>query len=97
MVIRALDVVQQCNTSADGEAIYARLVPLLRSSEDVSLSFAGVRDVPSSFVNAAIVSLLRDFDPDFLRTHLTLTDANSQIADMVRRCMSNGLRRAEPS
>lgn len=92
MVIRALDIVQFCNTAKDGEEVRAKIVPFLRNQKQVELSFDGVEDVPSSFINAAIVTLLNEFDVDFLRKHLVLREANSQIADMVVRCMANGIR-----
>jgi len=93
MVIRALDIVETCNTANDGRHVYERLLSPLKRGERVNLSFEGVRDVPSSFVNAAIVRLLDHFEPSELRSNLILSHANSQVADMVVRCMSNGIRR----
>ena len=93
MVIRALDHVKQCNTAEDGKIINDILRPMLRKRKHVTLSFDGVSDVPSSFVNASIVTLLEEFDDDFVKSHLRLIDATKQIADMVRRCLANGIRR----
>jgi hypothetical protein len=63
--------------------------------EHVTFSFADVVDVPSSFVNAAFVSLLDTYSVDWLRQHLTIVDATKQIADIFRRCLANGARQLQ--
>jgi STAS-like domain of unknown function (DUF4325) len=93
MVIRALDHVRHCNTAAEGIVINKVLRRELARSELVELSFDGVFDVPSSFVNTAIVSLLEDHDEEYIKRHLKVSSATRQIADMVRRCLANGIRR----
>lgn len=91
MVIAALDHVPQCYTSADGLVIAGVLRRCLREG-GTKLSFAGVDDVPSSFVNSAIVSLLDEFSAEVLRQRLSIVDSNRQINEMVRRCMNNAAR-----
>jgi hypothetical protein len=95
MVVRALDHVKACNTAADGQRIHRVISGPLKRGEIVELSFDGVSEVPSSFVNTAIVNLLADMDIDHIKTHLKIVNINKQIADMVRRCLDNGLRRIE--
>jgi hypothetical protein len=97
MVIRALDYVPHCYTAADGDVIHSLIHKGFSDGEDVQLSFDGVFDVPSSFVNSAIVALLNQYDAEFIKSHLTIVDATHQIGDMVRRCLANGLRRKENS
>lgn len=94
MVITALDHVPQCYTSADGLVIAGLLRRCLRSGE-VTLSLAGVDDVPSSFVNSAIVSLLDEFSASEIRQRLSIVDSNRQINDMIRRCMGTATRTLE--
>ena len=94
MVIRALDLVQRCDTAEDGWIVHKTLKDHLSSGQTVSLSFDGVYDVPSSFVNTSIVSLLSDFSEAEIKSHLVITNATRQIADMVRRCLANGVRRS---
>lgn len=96
MVIRALDHVRQCYTAADGAIIRRAIAQQLAQGRSVRLSFDGVYDVPSSFVNGAIVELLDEFQADYIKSHLTIVDATRQIADMVRRCLANGIRRNDP-
>ncbi len=93
MVIKALDLVARCDTAAQGQIVNRALRPLLANGGRAELSFEGVFDVPSSFVNTAIVSLLTDYDESYIKSHLTITNATKQIADMVRRCLANGVRR----
>jgi hypothetical protein len=93
MVIHARDVVKTFNTAADGEILGKVLRNHLDKGERVSLSFANVYDVPSSFVNTAIVALLDTYSESWIKSHLTIVDATSQIAMMVRRCLANGIRK----
>lgn len=95
MVIRALDLVKGCDTAAEGRVINKALRKQLSKGSGVTLSFDGVFDVPSSFVNTAIVELLGDFDESFIKNHLSIIDATKPIADMVRRCLANGVRRKQ--
>lgn len=95
MVIRALDHVKRCYSTADGIEIARVLRSALKQERHVTFSFAGVDDVPSSFVNAAFVSLLDDYAPTALRSRLSVVDATQQIADMLRRCMANGAKMLE--
>ena len=92
MVIRALDIVARCDTAEDGRAVGNSLREQLAHGTLVEFSFDGVFDVPSSFVNTAIVPLFIEFGSDFVRSHLKITDATRQIADMIRRCVANGTR-----
>jgi hypothetical protein len=91
MVIAALDHVPQCYTSADGLVIAGLLRRCIRAG-GTTLSFAGVDDVPSSFVNSAIVSLRDEFSDAEIRQRLAIVDSNRQINDMIRRCMSSAAR-----
>lgn len=92
MVVRALDHVAQCYGASDGAVIARVLRQAFLRGHHVTLSFAGVSDVPSSFVNAALVSLLDDHSLEWLKSHLSVVDATKQTADMIRRCLANGVR-----
>jgi STAS-like domain of unknown function (DUF4325) len=85
MVINVLELVPHCYSWADGEVVGHALAEALRSNEKVTISFAGVEDVPSSFVNAAFVSLLPEFGYDRIRDSLSVVRSNRQINDMIRR------------
>ncbi|WP_416366288.1 STAS-like domain-containing protein [Sphingomonas aurantiaca] len=86
MVIVALDHVPHCYSHEDGAVIYGLVASALKSEQRVTLSLAGVTDVPSSFVNAALVPLLDRYEFDEIKQRLVIADATKTIADVVRRC-----------
>ena len=91
MVIVALDHVPHCYSSADGTVIANLIRRELDQGRPVTLSFEGVSDVPSSFVNAAIVSLLDRYGATSLRKNLSMVDASAQTARMIRRCLHGAM------
>jgi hypothetical protein len=95
MVIIVLDHVPQCYTGEDGAVIASIIRRHLDKGLAVSVSMAGVEDTPSSFVNAAFVSLLDHYDAAYIRAHLSITDASRQTGDMVRRCFQNAERQRQ--
>jgi hypothetical protein len=92
MVIAILDHVPHCYSSEDGDVVARFLSHAFARGRSVTLSFTGVGDATSSFINAAFVSLLDDYDFPFIKAHLSIVDSNRQINDMVRRCFQNAER-----
>jgi hypothetical protein len=92
MVIIALDHVPHCYTTKDGDALLRVLRSALSRADRIIVSFVGVGDVPSSFVNAALVPLLDQLSFDEIKRRLVIRDANPQIGDMVKRCFHNATR-----
>jgi len=84
MVINVLDHVERCYSNADGEVILSLIQPLLFRGNRVTVSFAGVDSVPSSFVNSAFIPLLEDFSFDFIRKHLHFSNSTKQINQMIK-------------
>src|SRR5688500_17902153 len=95
MVVRALDYVPHCYSSDDSAVVACGLRDAFARHGAATLSFDGVADVTSSFINSAIVSLLDTYSADWLKAHLRMVGATSQIGDMVRRCLANALRQPE--
>jgi hypothetical protein len=62
--------------------------------DNVTLSFAGVDGVTSSFINAALVSLTDAYSIDFIRAHLSVVHCTRQVVDMIRRCFDAAEKRA---
>jgi hypothetical protein len=94
MVIVVLDRVKRCYTAQDGAVIDRALRDALAVEQQVTLSFQGVSDVPSSFVNAAIVPLVEEHGEEWVKARLTITHATKQVAHMLRRCVSNAKKKA---
>jgi hypothetical protein len=89
MVILALDHVSQCFSTKDGMVINDVLRKQIAEYGSVTLSLKGVSDIPSSFVNAALVSLLDDHDFEWIKKNVAVIQATRQATDMIRRCFAN--------
>lgn len=85
MVIRVLDIVEKCQSDADGIEVYNVLKPLLKKNTAIQISFEGVNAVPSSFVNAALIELLDDFNFVFIKSHISFVNTNKQINEMIKK------------
>lgn len=89
MVITILDHVPHCYTARDGAIIHDIIDRGFRSGEKVTLSFSGVTDVPSSFINAALVPFVQDQGLGWVKSNLVITGVTQQVAAMIRRCFAN--------
>jgi hypothetical protein len=84
MVIHVLDLVPHCHSWADGSVLGQAISSALRADTHVTVSFAGVDDIPSSFANAAFVRLLDDFEYDHIRRDVAVVDSTRQINNMIK-------------
>lgn len=94
MVIVALDHVPHCFSQDDGIVIHDLLAPCFAASRSITLSFAGVEDVTSSFVNSALVPFVERYGADYVKAQLRVTRATKQVADTILRCFANAERLA---
>jgi hypothetical protein len=95
MVINVLDHVPHCYTPQDGAVIHALIRPVFAGGQRVTLSFSGVSDVPSSFINASLVPFVQTYGADWVKAHLALNGVTKQVGDMIRRCFANAERALE--
>jgi len=93
MVIEVRDIAPQAYTAEEGLAVAKLVRHSLSADRETVVSFAGIRDVPSSFINGAFISLLDEYDSDWLKGRLKIRSATRQTADMIRRCFENADRR----
>src|SRR4051812_32189595 len=84
MVIRILDHVQTYSTYADGEVIFRLISHALRTGDPVTVSFAGIKSIPSAFVNAAFIKLVEEFSFDDIRSRLKIVDSTRQINRLIK-------------
>lgn len=73
-------------TYEDGEKVYALIFQALTEEKKVILDFQGITLVIPAFLHAAIGELYKDFNSDFLNSHLILKNiegTNKVILDMV--------------
>jgi hypothetical protein len=92
MVIVVLDHVAQCFDPFDGTKLKSVVDSALQTQNHVTLSFSGVYDVPSSFINAALVPFVLDHGSDWLKKRLSIVGVRPQVSDMIRRCLANAER-----
>lgn len=92
MVIVVRDHVPHCFSQADGIVLYDLLRPHLSVGRPVTLSFTGVEDVTSSFVNSSLVPYFEKYGSGYAKSHLRIISATSQVADTIRRCVANAER-----
>jgi hypothetical protein len=85
MVINVLELVPHCYSWQNGQVIAAAIRQVLDANEKVTVSFAGVDDVPSTFVNGAFVALLDFYSFDRLREDVLVINSTRQINDMIKR------------
>ncbi len=92
MVIVTLNHVPQCFSAQDGKVIYDLIRPHFARGKRVTISFSGVTDMPSSFVNSALVPFIKMYGADWVRAHLAIKDVTPLIAGMIKRCFANAER-----
>jgi hypothetical protein len=88
VVIRVLDYLDQCITHEDGMIICSLILPAMQRGEIVTISFDGVRGVPTSFVNAAFIELLKDIPFDIIKQKLIIKQSNRQINELIKKRFS---------
>jgi hypothetical protein len=91
VIIRVFDVVGTplCVSSADGQLVYDKLVPLVREGRKVSLSFAQVQTVISAFLNTAIGQLYGEFTEEQVRERLSVRDMLPEDVALLKRVVEN--------
>ena len=85
MLIKILDYVPQCYTRADGEVVAQAIASCLKRGDTAVVSFAGVYGVPSSFINAAFISLLTDFTFDEIKARVSFINSTRHINEMIKK------------
>ena len=93
MVTPVRDFVGAVDTWDDGIPVADLVRSKFANGENVTLSFAGIDGVTSSFINAALVSLTDAYSIDFIRAHLSIVHCSRQVVDMIRRCFDAAERR----
>ena len=83
-LIRVLDFVERCYNSDDGQIIHDLIIERLAQEVELTVSMEGVDWVPSSFVNAAFISLLDMLSFNDIKKRLRFVNTTSQINEMIR-------------
>lgn len=85
VTIRIKDYVSSCVSNDDGLQIYTLLKQILDRGDRVTISFDGVYSLPTSFVNAAFIELLDDYQFDDIKARLAFKDTTRQINHIIKK------------
>ncbi len=76
-----------CVAPEDGEKVYQKIREALREDKNVEISFEGIEDLTSLFLNIAIGQLYNEFEHEELKRRLSVTDASPQDLETLKRCV----------
>ena len=79
-------------TREQGEIIYSRIYPVLKSGGDVTLDFGEIESIITPFLNVAIGKLYKDFSSDQLNEHLQISNATNSLYSKMRMVIENAKR-----
>jgi hypothetical protein len=82
----------RCIIQEDGQRIYEAIHGSLLNGNSVILDFEGVRQFASPFFNVAIGQLLKDINPDTLRSLISFENLTSTGRMLVERVIENASR-----
>jgi hypothetical protein len=76
-----------CVAPEDGEKVYQKIREALREDKNVKISFKGIEDLTTLFLNIAIGQLYKEFEDDEVKRRLSVTDASPQDLETLIRCV----------
>jgi len=93
MACKVLDLVgEYALSSSSGQKLYEILFLSLRDGSSVEVDFDGVLAVASAFLNAAVGQLLKDFEAEFLKSHLDFKNLNAASETALEHVIRNAKR-----
>ncbi|WP_420337527.1 STAS-like domain-containing protein [Roseibium sp.] len=84
MDIVVRNIVTHCDTNADGAAVKTALRPFLLKTDIVTVDFAGINNVTSSFINTAFIELIEEHGIKKFKDSVRVANATKQIADALK-------------
>lgn len=73
-----------CVSAEDGEKVYRLILEALHQGKNIEISFKGIEDLTSLFLNAAIGQLYNEFEDDELKKRLSVIDASPQDLETLK-------------
>lgn len=83
-MVNVKDIVPACDTNAQGDMIRKAILAELSARGSVEVSFEGVTNATSSFVNSAFVDLLADYPFAEIKRRVAVIRVHRQIAQLIR-------------
>jgi len=78
-----------CVSEEDGQAVHDKIAPFIQDHKPVVISFAGVTDLISAFLNVAIGQLYGEFNEEQIRELLTVSDMEPDELDLLKQVNDN--------
>lgn len=72
------------NNNASGEILFQEIKNLFENQESVVVSFQGISEISSSFVNSAFIDLLEEYDFNYIRENLKFINSTKQINSLIK-------------
>lgn len=94
MVIFIHQLVDKCDTNAQGATVQAAIRASIINKDVVTLDFSGIPNVTTSFVNTAFVEIIDDFNFDVFKKYVSIVNVSRQISDLIRSRMIAEAKRA---
>ncbi|MCT1181731.1 DUF4325 domain-containing protein [Lactococcus lactis] len=72
------------NNNVSGQVLFNSIKNHLDEQESVLVSFEGISELSSSFVNSAFIELLTFYDFNYIRDNVKFTHSTRQINDLIK-------------
>lgn len=92
MVIVIKSIVEGCDTNAQGDIVRTAILEVCAQQDVVVVSFSGILNATSSFVNSALVDLLSKMSFDDFKRRIRITGASRQVIDIIKLRMTSAAR-----
>ena len=91
IAIRVFDIIGSplCVSTSDGQRLYDKIAPLLRTGTPVVLSFERTEIVIAAFLDAAVGQLYGELPDDSIRALLSFRDLADDDREMLDRVIEN--------
>jgi len=74
-----------CATDGDGKKVYDVIFGALSNEKEIIISFDGVTDLTSAFLNNAIGQLYGKFEKDYIKSKLRVSDMSKSDIVLLKR------------
>lgn len=91
ITIRVVDLIgsQLCISAEDGQKVFEKVLPLLKSGKPLTISFDHVSMVISLFLNVAIGQLYGSFNEDQVRALVKVEGLSGDDMELLKRVVDN--------
>jgi hypothetical protein len=90
VIINIVDIVGggHCTASEDGQKVYQAIELALKEGKKIELSFKGVEDLTSAFLNSAVGRLYNKFEEKDIRDLISISDASQDDLIVLKRVVT---------